>query len=329
MKVLVTGGAGFIGSHVCDALIARGDSVICVDSFNDYYDPKYKRSNVSQHLSDEDFFLVEQDITCFDGLKKVFDLHKPDKVIHLAARAGVRPSLSDPFLYERVNVLGTLNLLELSRLFAVKNFVFASSSSVYGGNDKVPFSEDDPVDNPVSPYAATKKSGEILCYTYHHLYGLNVSCLRFFTVYGPRGRPDMAPYLFTKWILEGKPIRRFGPGSSRRDYTFVKDIVSGILAALDKDLPFEIFNLGNSATVELNRFIEVIEGILGKKAVIEQYPEQLGDVPVTFADISKAEKLLGYSPSTKIEQGMRIFIDWYLKERAEQEGLRVSAQDRA
>lgn len=315
MKVLVTGGAGFIGSHVCDALLRREDSVVCVDCFNDYYDPSFKESNILHNLDNPAFSLEKVDITDMDSLAGVFEKHGPDKVIHLAARAGVRPSLKDPFLYEEVNVQGTLNVLELCRLFGVNNLVSASSSSVYGGNKKVPFSESDPVDTPVSPYAATKKTGELMCYVYHHLYGMNISCLRYFTVYGPRGRPDMAPYLFTKWILEGKPIKRFGPGTSKRDYTFVTDVVAGTLAALDKDCAFEIFNIGNSATIELNRFISIIESLLEKKAVIEQHPEQPGDVPITYADISKANEVLGYNPLIGIEEGMKEFIAWYLEER--------------
>ncbi|HII71278.1 TPA: NAD-dependent epimerase/dehydratase family protein [Candidatus Woesearchaeota archaeon] len=316
MKVLVTGGAGFIGSHVCDALLDRGDTVICVDNFNDYYDVSFKESNISHHKDDKDFILYREDITDLASMHAIFEKELPDKIIHLAARAGVRPSISQPFLYEKVNITGTLNLLELSKEFSVKNFVYASSSSVYGGNKKVPFSESDPVDNPVSPYAATKKSCELLCHAYHHLHNLNITCLRFFTVYGPRGRPDMAPYLFTEWVHEGKPIKRFGPGTSKRDYTFVSDIVSGMIGVLDKDFSFEILNLGNSQTVELNYFISVIEGLLGKKAVIEQHPEQPGDVPITYADISKAKKLISFSPSTTIEEGMKMFIDWYIKERA-------------
>ncbi|MFC1722668.1 GDP-mannose 4,6-dehydratase [Nanoarchaeota archaeon] len=311
MKILVTGGAGFIGSHTSDRLIARGDTVICVDNFNDYYDPKVKESNISQHKDNPNFILHRADITNIDNLRKIFWKEQPDKVIHLAARAGVRPSISNPLLYEKVNIKGTLNLLELAKEHKIKNFVYASSSSVYGGNKKVPFEETDRVDNPVSPYAATKKACELMCHAYHHLYKLNISCLRFFTVYGPRGRPDMAPYLFTKWILEGRPIKRFGDGSSKRDYTYIADIVQGIVAALDRNSKFEIFNIGNNQIVELNQLITTIEKIVGKKANIEQHPEQPGDVPITYADITKAKQLLKYQPTTSIEEGFKKFYDWY------------------
>jgi len=314
MKVLITGGAGFIGSHVCEALLKRGDEVVCIDDFNDYYDPKRKEKNINDCIQNKNFRLYREDIRNYEGLKSIFEKELPDKIIHLAARAGVRPSILNAFLYEDVNVRGTLNILDLAKEFKVRNFVFASSSSVYGINKSVPFSESDNVDNPISPYAATKKSGELLCFTYHHLYGLNMICLRFFTVYGPRGRPDMAPYLFTKSINEGKPIEVFGDGHSKRDYTFVSDIVMGIVSALDKELGYEIINLGNSQPIELNELISVIEQNLGKKAKIarKQMPE--GDVPITYAGISKAQKLLGYNPKTTVKEGMKRFIDWYLKE---------------
>jgi UDP-glucuronate 4-epimerase len=232
--------------------------------------------------------------------------------VHLAARAGVRPSIKDPVLYEQTNILGTLNLLELARDNKTSNFVFGSSSSVYGKNKNIPFCENDRTDNPISPYAATKKAGEVLCHTYHYLYNLNITCLRFFTVYGPRGRPDMAPYLFTDKIYRGEPITMFGDGKSKRDYTYIKDIVSGILAAVDANHSFEIINLGNSQTVELKKFINIIEELLKKKAVINQEEMPKGDVPVTYADLSKANKLLQYSPQTDIKQGMREFISWYM-----------------
>lgn len=317
MKVLITGGSGFIGSHVCDFLLARGDTVICVDEFNNYYDPKIKKQNIKDCIKNKRFVLYKEDIRNIAGMRDIFAKEHPEKVIHLAARAGVRPSIENPLLYQDVNVRGTLNLLELSREFMTKNFVFASSSSVYGANKKVPFSESDNVDNPISPYASTKKAGELLCHVYHHLYRMNVVCLRFFTVYGPRGRPDMAPYLFTKCINEGKSIEIFGDGSSKRDYTFVADIVSGIVAALDKELGYEIINLGNSKTVELNHLIHIIEKNLGKKAKIVQKSVQPGDVPLTYADISKAKRLLGYDPKMIIEDGMKQFIDWYLEQQAD------------
>lgn len=315
MKILVTGGAGFIGSHCCDALLSRGDKVICLDTFNDYYDPKTKENNIEHNLDNENFSVQRIDIRDKEKLHNLFSVESKSepikKIIHLAARAGVRPSIDDPFLYEDVNIKGTLNLLDIAREFKIDNFVMASSSSVYGINKKVPFSESDFVDNPVSPYAATKKACELFAHTYHHLYGLNISCMRFFTVYGPRGRPDMAPFLFTKWIDEGNPITRFGDGSSKRDYTFIDDIVKGVIAALDANHSFEVFNIGNSDTVELSRLISTIENILGKKAEIIEKPMPSGDVPMTFADISKAEKLLKYKPTTSIEEGMKKFIDWY------------------
>ena len=311
MKILVTGGAGFIASHVCDALLARGDEVICVENFNDYYNPKAKKSNIKGASKNENFRLFRADILDIKKLRAIFRKTKPEKVIHLAARAGVRPSLEDPALYCDVNIKGTTNILEISKEFGIKNIVFGSSSSVYGANKKIPFSESDPVNNPVSPYAATKRAGELMCYAYHHLYGLNITCLRFFTVYGPRGRPDMAPYKFTKAIDEGKKITMYGDGTTKRDYTYVADIVAGIVSALDRNLSYEIINLGDSKTVSLSEFIAIIEKTLGKKALIKKMPMQPGDVEVTYADISKAKKLLGYKPKVSIEEGIRRFVKWY------------------
>ncbi|MBI5797453.1 GDP-mannose 4,6-dehydratase [Candidatus Woesearchaeota archaeon] len=310
-KILVTGGAGFIGSHVVDALLARGREVVVVDNFNDYYDPRRKRRNIASHLDDKAFTLAEGSIEDFSFLQKVFERYKPHKVLHLAARAGVRPSIQDPLLYKVSNVDGTQNILELARRNALGQFVFASSSSVYGGNIKIPFSEEDRVDQPFSPYAATKRMGELLGYTYSHLFELPVTCLRFFTVYGPRGRPDMAPYLFTDAISNGRPIEMFGDGSTRRDYTYISDIVSGVLASLEKPFAYEIFNLGNSQTVSLRDFISTVEDVVGKEAIIQQRNLFPGDVPVTFADISKAKKMLGYSPVVPVKDGLRHFFEWY------------------
>ncbi|MEA3229356.1 MAG: GDP-mannose 4,6-dehydratase [archaeon] len=310
-KILVTGGAGFIGSHVCDALLRRGDHVACIDNFNDYYDPERKKSNIADAVEDKNFTLFEADILDIAKIREIFDEAQPDKVIHLAARAGVRPSILDPQLYADVNIKGTINLLEVCREFSVKNFVFGSSSSVYGGNENIPFSEKDDVSNPISPYAATKRAGELICHTYHHLYGLNVSCLRFFTVYGPRGRPDMAPFLFTKAIMDGDEINRFGDGTTKRDYTYISDIVSGVLSALDADYAYEIFNLGNSKTVVLKDLIATIEDAVGKKAKIVQRPMQPGDVTITYADISKSRELLGFEPKVSVEEGIRKFVEWY------------------
>ena len=311
MGILVTGGAGFIGSHVCEALLKKGHFVICVDNLNSYYNPKIKKENIEGCLKNKKFKFYKKDITDYIELKKVFSDNKIDKIVHLAARAGVRASIKDPLLYERVNVGGTLNLLEVAKGYKIKNFVFGSSSSVYGNNKKVPFSESDSTNMPVSPYAATKKAGELICYVYSHIYGIPTTCLRFFTVYGPRGRPDMAPYKFTKLINEGKKIDMYGRGNTSRDYTYVDDIVGGIIKALDSNFKYEIINLGNSNTVKLKYFISLIEKELEKKAKIKIMPAQIGDVKRTYADINKAKKLLGYKPKVKIEEGIKEFVRWY------------------
>ncbi len=311
MKILVTGAAGFIGSHVAEALLARGDEVVGLDNFNDYYDPARKWANVESARSQRTYRLVEGDVRDERLLAELFELEGFDKVCHIAAMAGVRYSIQHPELYESVNVRGTLNVLEQARRHHVASFVFASSSSVYGANNTVPFREDAVVSQPISPYAATKVAKEALAYTYHHLYGLNCTGLRFFTVYGPRGRPDMAPYLFTKWIAEGRPLRQFGDGTSRRDYTFITDIVSGVVAALDADLPYELINLGRGETICLSDFIRLIEEVVGKRAVIVQEPPKPGDMPVTHADITKARRLLGYDPVVPVREGMERFWAWY------------------
>jgi UDP-glucuronate 4-epimerase len=314
MKILVTGGAGFIGSNLIRHILTNTDhTVICVDNFNDYYSPAIKESNIAPFIGKPRFALYRADIVDYKTLKEIFDVEKIDKVCHLAARAGVRPSIEDPFIYQKANIQGTLNLLDLSREYKIKNFVFASSSSVYGNQKKVPFSEKDPVNQPISPYAATKKSTEMLAHTYHHLYDIPITALRFFTVYGTSGRPDMAPYKFTKWINEGIPVTKFGDGTTKRDYTYIDDIVPGILSALVKNLPFEIINLGNNKPVQLNYFIKLIENLVGKKAIIRKLPMQPGDVDITYADITKAQRLLDYNPVTTIEEGMEKFVNWYLK----------------
>ncbi|MDT7778290.1 MAG: UDP-glucuronate 4-epimerase [Acidobacteriota bacterium] len=312
-NVLVTGGAGFIGSHLVGRLLAEGAwRVSVVDDFNDFYDPAVKRRNVAPHLSREDFTLHEADIRDRAALETVFEETKFDCVVHLAARAGVRPSLVEPVLYAETNINGTLNLLELARATDVKQFVFGSSSSVYGENEKVPFAEDDPVTKPISPYAATKASGELLCHTYSHLFGLRAVCLRFFTVYGARQRPDLAIHKFARLISEGKPIPVFGDGTTRRDYTFIDDIIAGVRASIDYETtPYEVINLGESRTVELRELIGLLERELGREAIIERRPTQPGDVPQTFADISKARRLLGYDPQTPIEEGIRRFVEWF------------------
>ncbi len=311
MNVLVTGGAGFIGSHVADKLLERGDKVSCVDNFNDYYEPEQKKSNIKKQQHNKNYALYREDILNLKQMDDIFGKAKPEAIIHLAARVGVRPSLKEPLLYNDVNVKGTLHILELARKHGVKKLVFASSSSVYGANKKVPFSEDDRTDRPISPYGATKKAGELLCHSYHSLYSMDIACLRFFTVYGERGRPDMAPYKFTKLISEGKEIEVYGDGRTKRDYTYVADIVQGVAAALDRELGYEIINLGNSNTVELQYLIGLIEKETGKKARIKEMPMQPGDLPVTYADITKARRLLGFSPRTKIEAGIKKLVAWY------------------
>jgi UDP-glucuronate 4-epimerase len=318
-NVLVTGGAGFIGSHLVARLLGEGAwRVVVVDDFNDFYDPQLKRRNLAPYGGREDFRLFEADIRDRAALERVFAETRFDCVVHLAARAGVRPSLSEPVLYAETNINGTVNLLEAARARGVRQFVFGSSSSVYGENEKVPFSEEDPVARPISPYAATKTAGELLCHTYSHLFGLRSVCLRFFTVYGARQRPDLAIRKFARLISAGKPIPVFGDGTTRRDYTYVDDIIAGVRAAMDYEAtPYEVINLGESRTVELRELIALLEKELGRDALIERQPAQPGDVPQTFADISKARRLLGYDPRTPIEEGIRRFIRWFKEEGAE------------
>ncbi len=309
-KVLVTGGAGFIGSHCSEALLARGVEVVVFDDFNDFYDPAVKESNLAAIASQ--ITLIRGDIRNNELIGKTFADHRFDAVIHLAARAGVRPSISDPKLYFTTNIDGTFNLLDACRHHGVDRFIFASSSSVYGINEKVPFSETDRIERTISPYAATKIAGEQICSNYSYLFGIHCSCLRFFTVYGPRQRPDLAIAKFTRAIREGKTIDRYGDGSTARDYTYIDDIVRGVLAAAaytDKS-SFEIFNLGGSATTTLAELIAMIEDAVGNKAVIRQLPEQPGDVPKTYADIEKAHRLLGYEPHTPIREGVRKYAAW-------------------
>jgi UDP-glucuronate 4-epimerase len=312
-NIIVTGGAGFIGSHLVDCLLAENSwHVTVVDDFNNFYSPEIKRQNISNHFENPNFTLFEADIRDAESLRTIFENRKSDCIVHLAARAGVRPSLSEPKLYAETNINGTLNLLELAREFGVKQFVFASSSSVYGMNAKIPFSEEDKVSNPISPYAATKAAGELLCHTFSHLYNIRTICLRFFTVYGARQRPDLAIHYFSKLITEGKPIPVFGDGKTRRDYTYIDDIIQGVRAAIDFDQSkHEIFNLGESETTELSTLISLLEKSLEKTALIDRKPTQPGDVPLTFSDISKATKMLNYNPQTKIEDGIRKFVDWF------------------
>jgi len=313
MKILITGGAGFIGSTLADTLLSRGESVVVIDNFNDFYDPAIKRRNIAAAMENPAYRLYELDIRDGARLKTVFKTERPDVVCHIAARAGVRPSIEAPVLYEEVNSLGTLNVLEASKEIKLGNLVFASSSSVYGMNTKVPFSEDDPLDGPISPYAATKRASELMCYTYSHLYGLPVTCMRFFTVYGERGRPDMAVAKFTRLIHEGSPIPLYGDGSAIRDFTYIGDIIQGLVASLYKPMRYEIINLGGSRTVEVRELIALIEKNLGKKAEINFLPPVPGDVPVTSADTSKAERLLGFRPEVSIEEGIRRYVKWFLE----------------
>ncbi len=323
--ILVTGGAGFIGSHLVDHLLAEGVwRVVVIDDFNDFYEPEAKRANVRAHSENSLYRLVETDIRDRAALNRIFSETKFDCIVHLAARAGVRPSLLDPVQYAETNVNGTINLLELARAHGVQQFVFGSSSSVYGASAKVPFSEDDPVRQPISPYAATKAAGELLCHTYTHLYGIRSVCLRFFTVYGTRQRPDLAIHKFARLISEGKPIPVYGDGTTRRDYTYVDDIIQGVRAAIDYTASsYEVINLGESRTVELRELITLLESELGQRAMIDRQPEQPGDVPQTFADIRKAQRLLGYNPQTEIETGIRRFVEWFRKETMkEKSGVR-------
>jgi UDP-glucuronate 4-epimerase len=317
-NVLITGGAGFIGSHLVGRLLSEGVwRVSVVDDFNEFYDPAVKRRNVAPHLGRGDFRLHEADIRDRAALERVFGGSGFDVVVHLAARAGVRPSLSEPVLYAETNINGTLNLLELARAHGTGQFVFGSSSSVYGENEKVPFAEDDPVARPISPYAATKAAGELLCHTYSHLFGVRAVALRFFTVYGARQRPDLAIHKFARLISRGEPIPVFGDGTTRRDYTYVDDIIAGVRAAMDYEgAAYEVFNLGESRTVELRELIALLERELGRKAVVDRQPPQPGDVPQTFADVSKARRLLGYDPRTPIEEGIRRFVEWFRGEGA-------------
>ena len=314
MKVLVTGGAGFIGSHLVEKLLRDGHDVAILDDFNDFYDPQVKRANIA--AVGKDIAVHDVDLRDAGKVAGLFRKEKFDAIAHLAARAGVRPSIQQPQLYYDTNVAGTLHLLEAARTNAVERFIFASSSSVYGAAKKVPFSEDEHLTQTLSPYAATKIGGEFLCSTYSHLYKLRIVALRYFTVYGARQRPDLAIHQFTKKIHAGDSIDQFGDGSTRRDYTYIDDIIQGTMAALKYEGPmFDVFNLGESETIQLKDLIAAIEKALGKKAKINRLPEQPGDMPLTCADISKARKLLGYNPKTKFDVGLQRFIDWFLKSR--------------
>ena len=312
MNFLVTGGVGFIGSHVCERLLEAGHAVCALDDLNDFYDPAIKQSTLRELQSRaQSFSFVHADITNRGEVDEIFGSMAFDQIIHLAARAGVRPSLENPALYQRVNVEGTVNVLEAARERGVKKITIASSSSVYGVNSKVPFSEADPIFSAISPYAASKLACEALGHVYHHVHGMDVCMLRFFTVYGPRQRPDLAIHKFARLMQSGQPIPVFGDGNTSRDYTYVDDTVDGVIAATEKEFGYEIINLGESQTVELDRLIELLEQAMGVKAEINRQPAQPGDVPITFANIEKAQRLLGYNPQVKIEDGIPRFIEWF------------------
>lgn len=314
MRYLVTGGAGFIGSHLGDTLLARGDEVICVDNFNDYYSPARKRRNIAAALDRSGYTLVEADFRDAEAMERVFETYCPAKIAHIGAMAGPRPSVERPLLYEEVNVRGTMILLDLARRYDAQGFVLASTSSVYG-NSPTPWSEDMPADRPLSPYAATKKAAEVIAYTFHSLYKLPTRIVRFFTVYGPRGRPDMTPYLFVDAMLKGRPITLFNGGIGvHRDWTYVEDIVAGVVAALDADIPFDIFNLGNSSPIQVRDFVGLLEEITSRQAIIEARPLPAADPTITYANVEKARRLLGYQPRVSVDQGLERFWEWYQRE---------------
>ena len=311
MRVLVTGAAGFIGSHTCDRLLAAGSAVLGLDNLNNFYDPARKTRNLASARGRPGFEFVHGDILDAALLDRVFTDFRPDRVVHLAAWAGVRPSIEQPRLYQKVNVEGTTNLLEACRAHGVDRFVFASSSSVYGDRTAVPFRETDNVDHPISPYAATKKAGELLCYTWHHLFGLHAHCLRFFTVYGPRQRPEMAIHKFTRLMAAGEPLTLFGDGSTSRDYTYVDDIVDGVVASVERVEGYRVYNLGESKTTTLGELVGHLSDALGVEPRLEHLPIQPGDVTRTFADVSRARAELGYDPQVGIAEGVRRFVEWF------------------
>lgn len=311
MNILVTGAAGFIGSHVCEYYTGLGNFVVGIDNFDNFYPERIKQMNIDSLLKSDKFQFHNADIRNQSSLNSIFSSNKIDIVIHLAAKAGVRPSIDCITEYYDVNLNGTIALLEAMKLNDVRKLIFASSSSVYGNNQKVPFSESDRVDNPISPYASTKKSGELLCHVYNHLHGFDITCLRFFTVYGPRQRPDLAIHKFTRLIDNGQPVPFFGDGTTARDYTFIKDIVGGINCALNNLNGFNIYNLGESRVINLDKLVKTIENCLGKKAVLNKMPMQQGDVEITYADISRAKEEIGYNPRYEFEAGVEEFVSWY------------------
>jgi len=314
MRYLVTGGAGFIGSHLSEALLARGDEVICVDNFNDYYSPQRKRRNIAAALAQPGYTLVEADIRDDAAIDAAFATYQPDKVAHIAAMGSISYSVRYPKLYEEVNIRGTVNILDAARRNAVRGVVLASTSSIYGRTDKIPFVETDSTDRPLAPYPASKKAGEVIAASYHVSYGLPCICVRFFNVYGPRGRPDMTPYLFTDAFAHGRAITLYDGGRPRRDWTYVDDIIAGVVAALDAELGYEIFNLGRGQPVIMRDFVTIIERLVGKSAQILEAPLPQNEALVTFADVGKARRLLGYDPHVSVEAGMERFWQWYREE---------------
>jgi UDP-glucuronate 4-epimerase len=318
-KILVTGAAGFIGSHLCERLVAEGWRVVGLDNFDPFYEAAIKRRNLTTLLGSAQFELAEGDIRDAGCVESILGQGGFEAIVHLAAKAGVRPSIEDPVGYMDVNIHGTVVMLEAARKYGIKKFIFASSSSVYGNNEKVPFAETDSVDNPISPYAATKKAGELICHTYSHLYGIGMTCLRFFTVYGPRQRPDLAIHKFARKIEAGEPIPVFGDGSMRRDFTYIDDIIDGVTAAIEACGEYEIYNLGESRPVRLDGLIAHLEAALGKKAVLNRLPEQPGDVIQTYADVDKAMRRLGYQPKTELSAGLTRFVQWLRDEKDREE----------
>ncbi|HEU5101074.1 MAG TPA: GDP-mannose 4,6-dehydratase [Roseiflexaceae bacterium] len=314
MRYLVTGGAGFVGSHLADALLARGNEVVCVDNFNDYYSPARKRRNVERALAQPGYTLVEADLRDDAAIDAAFETYRPDKVAHLAAMGSISYSVRHPKLYEEVNIRGTLNVLDAARRYQSRGVVLASTSSIYGRTDKIPFVETDSTDRPLAPYPASKKADEVIAAAYHTSYGLPCTCVRFFNVYGPRGRPDMTPYMFTDAIAHGRPITLYDGGRPRRDWTYVDDIIAGVVAALEADLSYEIFNLGRGQPVVMSDFVTIIERLVGKPAQIVDAPLPANEALVTYADVGKAHKLLGYNPRVSIEDGLQRFWAWYQAE---------------
>jgi UDP-glucuronate 4-epimerase len=314
MRYLVTGGAGFIGSHLAEALLARGDQVICVDNFNDYYSPARKRRNIAIALGHPGYTLVEADIRDDTAIDAAFATHRPDKVAHIAAMGSIPYSVRHPKLYEEINIRGTLNILDAARRHDVHGVVLASTSSIYGRTDKIPFVETDPTDRPLAPYPASKKATEVLAASYNTSYGLPCVCLRFFNVYGPRGRPDMTPYMFTDAIVHDRPITLYDGGRPRRDWTYVDDIVAGVVAALDADFSYEIFNLGRGQPVLMSDFVRIIERMVGKRAQVVDAQMPANEALVTYADIGKAQRTLGYNPHVPVEDGLARFWEWYQQE---------------